>query len=223
MNTLPSWITFLESLSQITMNVDKSSTQNNFSNENKGENILVQDVLTQNQQSDFNLNSNYPSLAQAIYNTLLQEQYIDAQGFITSKLDPRIDFELNFYNDKELQKTNFNKDQQEQMQYQIKKKLVFSKISYPIRFFVQSQLQFNYSNNQGQIIQTPSPQVSIFFQILKNGIFIKKTFEGVLASFSDDQTNLKISGQTSFVKLDSFKEFIDFYQLHRLFINSILR
>ncbi|KAL4459833.1 hypothetical protein ABPG74_003359 [Tetrahymena malaccensis] len=199
LNALPSWIIFLESLSQLTMNVDKSATQNNFSNEKNGENILILDVLTQNQQSDFNLNSKYPTLAQAVYNTLLYEQYIDAQGFLTSKLDPMINFELKFYDDNKLQKNNFSQDELTQIQYQIKKKLIFSKISYPIRFFVQSSLQFNYNNSQGNIIQTPSPQVSIFFQILQNGIFVKKAFEGVLASFSDDQTSLKIQGQTSFV------------------------
>lgn len=66
---------------------------------------------------------------------------------------------------------------------------------YPIRIFIKSSLVFNYKKqNKINIVETPSYNLSIFLQILNDGLFVKKTYDGVLASFSEDQLSLKMEG-----------------------------
>ena len=74
--------------------------------------------------------------------------------------------------------------------------LVASKISYPIRFFIESSLKFNYllDLSKNSLLETSSANLIATFNILTNGIFVKKTFEGVLVSFADDLSSLKIEG-----------------------------
>ncbi|KAL4459831.1 hypothetical protein ABPG74_003357 [Tetrahymena malaccensis] len=200
---LPPWITFLATQQQINLNVDKLGTNNDFSTENKGENILVLEIQIQittnlliNDQLmiDINLSSYLISLLQ-------QNGYLDQNNFLTDKFNPYVTFDLNFY-DGNLYKPDKYSSVYDKIQTFIKQTLAFSKIDYPIRFFIVSSLKFNYLkniNNNNDIIQTPSQQVSIFMQITQNGKFVKRIFEGVLASFSDDLSSVKISGQTSFV------------------------
>lgn len=81
----------------------------------------------------------------------------------------------------------------------IKQVLTFSKIDYPIRFFIESSLKFNYQQSRVSnqpLIETPSYQLIVFLIVKTSGKFIKKNFEGVLSSFSDDQISVKIEGPT---------------------------
>ncbi|EAR90815.2 transmembrane protein, putative (macronuclear) [Tetrahymena thermophila SB210] len=205
---LPPWITFLPSQSQITMVVDKLGTLNDFSTEKNGENILILQVQVQLQSQKLINNSLKidQTLASVLLNLLQQNGFIDFNGYITQKFDPQVPFDLNFY-DGVNYTPNTHSGVYQQIQQQLKKILAFSKVEYPIRFFIVSSLKFNYSqklrqqnaSDSGNIISTPSQQVSILIQITSNGKFVKKIFEGVLASFSDDLTSVKITGQTSFV------------------------
>ena len=74
--------------------------------------------------------------------------------------------------------------------------LVASKISCPIRFFIESSLKFNYKLDlsENSLLETSSANLIVTFNILSKGIFVKKAFEGVLASFADDLSSLKIEG-----------------------------
>ncbi|KAL4506663.1 hypothetical protein ABPG72_000234 [Tetrahymena utriculariae] len=200
---LPPWITFLATQQQINLNVDKLGTHNDFSTENKGENILVLEIQVQITPSQL-INSSLkidPDLSSYLIRLLQQNGYLDQNSYLTDKFNPYVTFDLNFYDGK-IYKPDRYSSVYDQIQQFIKQTLTFSKIDYPIRFFIISSLKFNYQkkfNNSTDIIQTPSQQVSIFIQITKNGKFVKRIFEGVLASFSDDLTSVKISGQTSFV------------------------
>ncbi|KAL4459827.1 hypothetical protein ABPG74_003353 [Tetrahymena malaccensis] len=205
---LPSWITFLPSQSQIAMVVDKLGTHNDFSTEKNGENILILQVQIQLQSPKLINNSLKidQTLASRLFILLEQNGFIDVNGYITEKFDPQVPFDLNFYDGVNYTPSTHS-SVYSQIQQQLKKFLAFSKVEYPIRFFIVSSLKFNYSQQlriqnaqeNGYVISTPSQQVSIFMQITLNGKFVKKIFEGVLASFSDDLTSVKITGQTSFV------------------------
>jgi len=74
--------------------------------------------------------------------------------------------------------------------------LVASKINYPIRFFIESSLKFNYKLDltSNQLLETSSANLIVTFTILSNGVFVKKAFEGVLVSFADDLSSIKIEG-----------------------------
>ncbi|EAR90818.3 MFS transporter, putative (macronuclear) [Tetrahymena thermophila SB210] len=200
---LPPWITFLTTQQQINLNVDKLGTYNDFSKENKGENILVLEIqvqITPNQLINNSLKIDL-NLSNYLISLLQQNGYLDQNSYLTDKFNPYVTFDLNFY-DGNIYKPSDYSSVYDKIQSFIKQTLTFSKIDYPIRFFIVSSLKFNYQkiiNNSADIIQTPSQQVSIFIQITKNGKFVKRIFEGVLASFSDDLTSVKISGQTSFV------------------------
>lgn len=65
---------------------------------------------------------------------------------------------------------------------------------------MESSLKFNYAEDRSKtgnnLLTTPSSTLIIFFTITKNGVFVKKIFDGVLTSFSDDKTSLKIEGST---------------------------
>ncbi|EAR90814.2 transmembrane protein, putative (macronuclear) [Tetrahymena thermophila SB210] len=205
---LPPWITFLPSQSQIIMVVDKLGTLNDFSTEKNGENILILQVQVQLQSQKLINNSLKidQTLASRLLILLEQNGFVDVNGYITEKFDPQVPFDLNFYDGVNYTPTTHSSVYQ-QIQQQLKKILAFSKVEYPIRFFIVSSLKFNYSqklrqqnaSDSGSVISTPSQQVSILMQITSNGKFVKKIFEGVLASFSDDLTSVKITGQTSFV------------------------
>ncbi|EDK31886.2 MFS transporter, putative (macronuclear) [Tetrahymena thermophila SB210] len=202
--TLPNWITYIPQYNQLLIYVDKSGTFNNFSNEKKGENILILECLIQLNAQNFVTQNIKASVSQQIFSTLTNQGYIDNQGFLTSKLDPKIDFYLDFFDDGSFSQSNVGTPQQiQQIQKDIKQILVFSQIQYPIRFFIQSSLKFNYNLknfNETSLIQSPSLQISVLIQIVsKNGQFVKKELDGVLASFSDDKSSVKISGQTFYV------------------------
>ncbi|EAR90813.2 MFS transporter, putative (macronuclear) [Tetrahymena thermophila SB210] len=202
--TLPNWITYIPQYNQLLIQVDKSGTFNNFSNEKKGENILILECLIQLNAQNFVTQNIKASVSQQIFSTLINQGYIDNQGFLTSKLDPKIDFYLDFFDDGSFSQSNVGTPKQiQQIQNDIKQILVFSQIQYPIRFFIQSSLKFNYNLknfNETSLIQSPSLQISVLIQIVsKNGQFVKKELDGVLASFSDDKSSVKISGQTFYV------------------------
>jgi len=69
-----------------------------------------------------------------------------------------------------------------------------------VRFFVESSLKFRYAENRTQtgnsLLSTPSANLVVQFLITANAVFVKKAFEGVIVSFSDDLTSLKIDGYT---------------------------
>ncbi|KAL4506673.1 hypothetical protein ABPG72_000244 [Tetrahymena utriculariae] len=202
--TLPNWITYIPQYNQLLIQVDKSGTFNNFSNEKNGENILILECLIQLAPQNFVTENINPLVSQQIFSTLINQGYLDNQGFLTSKLDPTIEFYLDFFDNGNFSQTNVGTRQQiQQIQKDIKQVLVFSLIQYPIRFFIQSSLKFNYkitNFNETKLIQSPSLQISVLIQIVsKNGQFVKKELDGVLTSFSDDKSSIKISGQTFYV------------------------
>ncbi|KAL4459826.1 hypothetical protein ABPG74_003352 [Tetrahymena malaccensis] len=201
---LPNWISYYPQYNQLLIQVDKSGTFNNFSNEKKGENILILECLIQLTAQNFVTENINTQVSQQIFVTLKNQGYLDNQGFLTSKLDPTIDFYLNFFDNGDFTQNNVGTPQKiSQIQKDIKQILIFSLIQYPIRFFIQSSLKFNYdlqNFNNTDLIQSPSLQISVLIQIISNnGQFIKKELDGVLASFSDDKSSVKISGQTYYV------------------------
>ncbi|KAL4459830.1 hypothetical protein ABPG74_003356 [Tetrahymena malaccensis] len=203
---LPEWILFQPQLSQISIAVDKLGTFNNFSTEKNGENILILQVQLQITGLSL-INDNLKidkALASRILSLLMQNNIIDSNGYANLKFNPQTPFDLSFYDEK-----NFTPQKYSQFYPQIQKfiqdSLIFSIIEYPIRFFIKSSLQFNYSQAlrqksiSSEIIFTPSKQVSLFMQITSKGKFVKKILEGVIFSFSDDLKSFKISGTTSLV------------------------
>ncbi|EAR81139.2 MFS transporter, putative (macronuclear) [Tetrahymena thermophila SB210] len=104
--TLPNWITYIPQYNQLLIQVDKSGTFNNFSNEKKGENILILECLIQLNAQNFVTQNIKASVSQQIFSTLINQGYIDNQGFLTSKLDPKIDFYLDFFDDGSFSQSN---------------------------------------------------------------------------------------------------------------------
>lgn len=188
------------------MTVNKLGVNNDFSTEKNGENIIILNLLVQVTTTSFYQKDLIDdTLSAYIYSTLQQDGYLNSYGEVEDKLDPLLKFNLDFYGTT-YPEANYSADEKTAIQNHIKKVLVFSRIEYPIRFFVQSSLKFNFASttssrllaNSG-VIQTPSTQVKIYMQIEKNGKFVKKQFDGVLTSFSDDLSSVQISGQTSYV------------------------
>ncbi|KAL4471731.1 hypothetical protein ABPG74_008624 [Tetrahymena malaccensis] len=204
MQTLPFWITFYPQTQNLLIQVDKTGAVNTFSNEMKGENIIILQCLISLNQNNFITPNINATLSQQIYSSLINQGYLDTEGYLTPKLDPSILFQLNFFDNQNFTEANVGTPQQiQQIQNDIKKILVFSLVQYSIRFFIQSSLFFNYNNFQANstnsIISTPSLQISVLIQIVSSGKFVKKQLDGVIASFSDDLTSLEIQGQTQYV------------------------
>ncbi|KAL4471732.1 hypothetical protein ABPG74_008625 [Tetrahymena malaccensis] len=202
--TLPFWITFYPQTQNLLIEVDKSGAVNTFSNEMKGENIIILQCLISLKSNNFITPNINDTLSQQIYSSLINQGYLDTQGYLTSKLDPSISFQLNFFDNQNFTEANVGTPQQiQQIQNDIKKILVFSLVQYSIRFFIQSSLFFQYnnflSNSTNSIISTPSLQISVLIQIVSQGKFVKKQLDGVIASFSDDLTSLELQGQTQYV------------------------
>ncbi|KAL4506674.1 hypothetical protein ABPG72_000245 [Tetrahymena utriculariae] len=200
---LPYWITFYQKTQSLQIQVDKAGAVNTFSNEKKGENIIILQCLISLYTHNFVTQNINQTLSEQIYSNLISQGYLDNEGYLTSKLDPKIPFYLNFFDDKNFTQVKVGTEEQIQnIQKDIKQILVFSQVQYSIRFFVQSSLFFNYKlqgNSTNNIISTPSLQVSVLIQIVSNGKFVKRQLDGVIASFSDDLTSLQLSGQTQYV------------------------
>ncbi|EAR90810.2 hypothetical protein TTHERM_00141180 (macronuclear) [Tetrahymena thermophila SB210] len=200
---LPYWITFYQKTQSLQIQVDKTGAVNTFSNEKKGENIIILECLISLNADNFITQNINQVLSIQIYSNLISQGYLDSEGFLTSKLDSKIPFYLNFFDDKNFTQAKVGTQQQIQnIQNDIKQTLVFSLVQYSIRFFVQSSLFFNYNvqgNSTSNIISTPSLQISVLIQITSYGKFVKRQLDGVIASFSDDLTSLQISGQTQYV------------------------
>ncbi|EAR94417.2 hypothetical protein TTHERM_00046100 (macronuclear) [Tetrahymena thermophila SB210] len=204
MQVLPFWITFYSQTQNLEIQVDKTGAVNTFSNEVKGENIIVLQCLISLNSDNFITPNINKDLSQQIYTSLVNQGYLDNQGYLTPKLDPTIIFNLDFFDNSSFTEANVGTPQQiQQIQNDIKQVLVFSQVQYPIRFFVQSSLFFNYqnvtANTTNSIISTPSLQINVLIQIVSQGKFVKRQLDGVIASFSDDQTSLQIQGQTQYV------------------------
>ncbi|KAL4511966.1 hypothetical protein ABPG72_012811 [Tetrahymena utriculariae] len=204
MQTLPFWITFYSETQNLQIQVDKTGAVNTFSNEMRGENIIVLQCLISLKANNFITSNINRTLSQQIYSSLINQGYLNIQGYLTSKLDPTITFYLNFFDNQNFTEASVGTPQQiQQIQNEIKQVLVFSLVQYPIRFYVESSLFFNYidfqANSTNSIISTPSLQISVLIQIISSGKFVKKQLDGVIASFSDDLTSLQLQGQTQYV------------------------
>ncbi|KAL4511968.1 hypothetical protein ABPG72_012813 [Tetrahymena utriculariae] len=202
--TLPFWITFYSETQNLQIQVDKTGAVNTFSNEMRGENIIVLQCLISLNANNFVTPNINKTLSQQIYSSLMDQDYLDSQGYLTPKLDPTKKFKLNFFDSLNFTEASVGTPQQiQQIQNEIKSVLVFSLVQYPIRFYVQSSLFFNYNsfqaNSINRIISTPSLQINVLIQIVSQGKFVKKQLDGVIASFSDDQTSLQLQGQTQYV------------------------
>ncbi|KAL4454313.1 hypothetical protein ABPG74_012270 [Tetrahymena malaccensis] len=194
--SLPNWMTFLSNQQMIQMIVDKEGAYNTFSSENKGENIMILEVMKEIFDYDFVNNLIDQTIASAIYLCLQNQGIISSYNYLDSNFDPNKFAYLDFYTSK----IPLNPQTDNQIQAYIKQVLSFSKIDYPIRFYIESSLEFNYKSfqqNKQPLLQTPSYQIIAYFNIQSYGKFIRKTFEGVLSSFSDDLTSVKIEGPST--------------------------
>ncbi|KAL4446483.1 hypothetical protein ABPG74_001224 [Tetrahymena malaccensis] len=190
---LPAWMNFLSSEKTIQINVDKEGALNTFSTEKNGENVLILEVFQEILISDFVSDVISQKIATAIMGALRIKGVLSTYNFLDSNFDPNKFDYLDFYN------TDIIKDPKTdaKIQTSIKQILTFSKVSYPIRFFIESSLRFNYKTFKQEnidLFSTPSYQIIVYFNINQKAKFIRKTFEGVLASFSDDLSSLKIEG-----------------------------
>ncbi|EAS04253.3 MFS transporter (macronuclear) [Tetrahymena thermophila SB210] len=195
-NSLPYWMTFLSNQQMIQMTVDKQGAFNTFSNEKKGENIIILEVMKEIFDYDFVNDLINQNMASAIYFALQNQGIISTYNYLDSNFDPNKFTYLDFYTSK----IPLNASTDNQIQAYIKQVLAFSKIDYPIRFYIESSLEFNYKSylqDQKPLLQTPSYQIIAYFNIKSQGKFIRKTFEGVLSSFSDDLTSVKIEGPST--------------------------
>ncbi|KAL4500462.1 hypothetical protein ABPG72_003413 [Tetrahymena utriculariae] len=194
--SLPYWMTFLSNQQMIQMTVDKEGAFNTFSNENKGENIMILEVMKEIFAYDFVNDLINQTMASAIYLTLQNQGIISTYNYLDNNFDPNKFAYLDFYSSK----IPLNTQTDNQIQAHIRQVLAFSKIDYPIRFYIESSLEFNYKtylNNKQPLLSTPSYQIIAYFNIKSQGKFIKKIFEGVLSSFSDDLTSVKIEGPST--------------------------
>ncbi|KAL4472026.1 hypothetical protein ABPG72_007075 [Tetrahymena utriculariae] len=193
---LPSWMNFLSSQKTILIKVDKEGALNTFSTEKNGENVLILEVFQEVLASDFVNQVINQKIANAIIIALKIKGVLSTYNFLDTNFDPNQFDYLDFYN------TDIIKDPQTdgKIQAYIRQILTFSKVSYPIRFFIETSLQFNYKTFKQEnidLFSTPSYQIIVYFSVNQKAKFIRKTFEGVLASFSDDLSSLKIEGPTT--------------------------
>ncbi|EAR97574.2 MFS transporter (macronuclear) [Tetrahymena thermophila SB210] len=190
---LPTWMNFLSNQKTIEITVDKEGALNTFSTEKNGENVLILEVFQEVLFSDFINEIINQKMANAIISTLRVKGVISTYNFLDTNFDPNQFDYLDFYNSDIVKDPNTDN----KIQAYVKQILTFSKVSYPIRFFIESSLKFNYKTFKQEnidLFSTPSYQIIVYFSINQKAKFIRKTFEGVLASFSDDLSSLKIEG-----------------------------
>ncbi|EAR90819.2 hypothetical protein TTHERM_00142260 (macronuclear) [Tetrahymena thermophila SB210] len=200
--SLPSWISFNQKDNQVNIQVNQSGINQN------GENFIILEILKQIQSSDFILNGIIDSqFAQYLYMLLQINNIIDQNGYLNESFNSQLPFQINFYNSvytEDLYKNYFT-----QIQNLIKKTLVFSRIDYPVRFFVASSLVFNFDlkiqnfrfndstqASQNFVIQSLSDKINIQLSLLQNAQFQKIKFDSVLSSYSEDLRTLNITGPT---------------------------
>ncbi|KAL4433159.1 hypothetical protein ABPG74_010854 [Tetrahymena malaccensis] len=203
--SLPQYMQFNSNQQQLIIKVDKDQVQTNELGENI---ILIQISIQITYQQIMAINPVIQlNLALGIIQCLIQANYLSQEQFLNLSFDPSKPFYLDFYTFLNIPKLQFEPIDQ-QIQNGIQNLLKYSRILYPIRFFVSSSLNFNKNSKLDQVIETPSQSVSILLTILPsqgqtkpNGAFIKKSFQGVLASFSDSQDQLKLEGSLQNVNL----------------------
>ncbi|EAS05373.2 MFS transporter (macronuclear) [Tetrahymena thermophila SB210] len=202
---LPQYMQFNSIQQQLIIKVDKDQVSSN----KLGENIVLLQLSIQITYQQ--IMAIHPviqlNLALGIIQCLIQANFLNQQQFLNLSFDPSRPFYLDFYTFLNIPKTQFEPIDQ-QIQNGIQNLLKYSRILYPIKFFVTSSLIINKNTKLDQVIETPSQSVSVLFTILPkqgqskpNGAFIKKSFQGVLASFSDSQDQLKLEGSLQNVNI----------------------
>ncbi|KAL4459832.1 hypothetical protein ABPG74_003358 [Tetrahymena malaccensis] len=218
--SLPQWINFNQKTSQVYIQVNKQGVNQN------GENFIVLEILKQIKSTDLVLDGIIDSqFAQYLY-TLLQQNYlIDQNGYLNESFNSQLPFQLNFYNQ------NYTESQYKQyftqIQNKIKKTLVFSKIDYPVRFFIDESLIFNFDLKltnfrlngslqplQNFIVYTLSDKVNIQLTVLQNGLLFQSKYQSILSSYSEDRKSLNITGPTQNIN-DFLLNYLKIYILNK--------
>ncbi|KAL4481386.1 hypothetical protein ABPG72_010539 [Tetrahymena utriculariae] len=196
--SLPQYMQFNSIEQQLIIKVDKEQV----SNDQLGENIILLQLSIQITYQQ--IMAIHPviqlNLALGIIQCLIQTNYLNKQQFLSQSFDPSRPFYLDFYTALSIPKAQFEPIDS-QIQNGIQNLFKYSRILYPIKFFVLPSLIINKKSKLDSVIETPSSSVSVLFTILAtqgqskpNGAFVKKSFQGVLASFSDSQDQLKLEG-----------------------------
>ena len=95
---LPFWMTFLPAKGQLLITVDKKGVINDFSTEKNGENIIVLEALIEVEPRDLMVSGLIDeNLAKHLLEQLKNQGYLDNFGKLTSKLESKGYFYLDFF------------------------------------------------------------------------------------------------------------------------------
>ncbi|KAL4454022.1 hypothetical protein ABPG74_003905 [Tetrahymena malaccensis] len=194
---LPSWIKFIQYQSTISIVPNLDALNNN-----QGFNILLIQVLIPIYATDFIMRTGNPPTfivnqeqSQRIFNKLIQVGLLSGDGYVSDFFQAQMKLDVDWYKD-DAERQQY-KDLNDIILYQIKRIFTRAQFKYPIQFLVGGSLKFNYlkSENQIPLIQSFSQVIMIQMNILKQNVqFVKQKFDGIIFSYSSNQSSFQIQG-----------------------------